>query len=272
MDIKRLRELGYAIDSVRGPAGGYRLGDHGLLPPLLWSDDEAVAVAVGVGVVKAVPGIEETSTLALAKLEQIPPDPLRRRIRALHDNTDIGPANTWTNIETPPVDPALLADLAAAVRDHEAIRFFFYGDEQSRVEAEPHRLVSWQQHWYDVARRRPADEWQAYRADWITLRVPGGGRFTRRPLDRGDYAAFVLRGVAPTGWKVQARIAVDAAPEDVLSRINATVGVVETVDESHCVLVTGADALETVAVWIGMLDLDFCVTSRLSWWSICGCW
>ncbi len=75
-DIERLRELGYPIDSVRGPAGGYRLGDHGRLPPLLMSDDEAVAVAVGLGVAKAVPGIEETSTLALAKLEQILPDPL----------------------------------------------------------------------------------------------------------------------------------------------------------------------------------------------------
>ncbi len=104
-DIERLRELGYPIDSVRGPAGGYRLGDHGRLPPLLLSDDEAVAVAVGLGVVRAVPGIEETSTLALAKLEQILPDPLRRRVRALHDNTDVGPANTSTNVEPPPVDP-----------------------------------------------------------------------------------------------------------------------------------------------------------------------
>ncbi len=258
-DIERLRELGYPIDSVRGPAGGYQLGDHGRLPPLLLSDDEAVAVAVGLGVVRAVPGIEETSTLALAKLEQILPDPLRRRVRALHDHTDVGPANTSTNVDPPPVDPALLADLAAAVRDHEAIRFF-YGDTELPVEAEPHRLVSWQHHWYVVARRRPDDEWQAYRADWMTLRVPGGGRFTPRPLEGGDYSAFVLRDVASTGWKVHARIDVDAAAEDVLARINPTVGVVETVDETHCVLVTGADSVEIVAVWIGMLGLDFHVT------------
>lgn len=258
-DIERLRELGYPIDSVRGPAGGYRLGDHGRLPPLLLSDDEAVAVAVGLGVVTTVPGIEEASTLALAKLEQILPDPLRRRIRALHDNTDVGPANTSTNVDLPPVDPVLLADLAAAVRDHEAIRFY-YGDAQVPVEAEPHRLVSWQHHWYVVARRRPDGEWQAFRADWMTLRVPGGGRFTPRPLEGGDYSAFVLRDVASTGWKVHARIAVDAAAEEVLSRINPTVGVVETVDETHCVLVTGADSLEIVAVWVGMLGLDFHVT------------
>jgi len=43
----------------------------------------------------------------------------------------------------------------------------------------------------------------------------------------------------------------------VLRRINPTVGVVEPVDDSHCVLVTGADSVEIVAVYIGMLGLDF---------------
>ncbi|WP_109505586.1 helix-turn-helix transcriptional regulator [Nocardioides speluncae] len=258
-DVERLRELGYPIDSVRGPAGGYRLGEHGKLPPLLLDDDEAVAVAVGLGQVRAVPGIEETSTLALAKLEQVLPDRLRRRVRALHDSTDVGPANTATNVEAPPVDPGLLADLAAACRDQEAIRFF-YGAAEEPVEADPYRLVSWQQRWYAVARRRPTGEWQAFRADWITLRVPGAGQFTPQPLEGGDYAEFVLRDVASTGWKVHARIAVDAPADDVLARINPTVGVVETVDENHSVLATGADSLEMIAVWIGLLGLDFHVT------------
>jgi hypothetical protein len=53
---------------------------------------------------------------------------------------------------------------------------------------------------------------------------------------------------------------VDAPAEEVLARINPTVGVVETVDERRSVLVTGGDSLEIVAVWIGMLGLDFHVT------------
>lgn len=258
-DIERLRELGYPIDSVRGPSGGYRLGDHGRLPPLLLDDEEAVAVAVGLSAVSAVRGVDEASGLALAKLEQVLPDRLRRQVRALHDSTDIGPANTGTNVQEPPVDARLLADIAAAVRDHEALRFS-YGEAGDPVEAEPHRLVSWQQRWYVVARRRPARSWQSFRVDWMTLRVPSGGRFTPTPLDGGDYAAFVLRDVASTGWKVHARIAVDAPAAEVLSRINPAVGVVETVDDTHAVLVTGADSLEVIAVWIGMLGLDFHVT------------
>ena len=49
-------------------------------------------------------------------------------------------------------------------------------------------------------------------------------------------------------------------PRTCLARINPTVGVVETVDEKHCVLVTGGDSLEIIAVWIGMLGLDFHVS------------
>ena len=63
--------------------------------------------------------------------------------------------------------------------------------------------------------------------------------------------------MAFSGWSVHCRIAVDAPAEEVLRRINPTVGVVETVDEAHSVLVTGADSVEMVAVWIGMLGLDF---------------
>ena len=269
-DVERLRELGYPIDSVRGPAGGYRFGDHGRLPPLLLEPDEAVAVAVGLGSVATVRGIEESSALALAKLEQVLPDRLRRRVRALHESTDVGPVNTGTNVEAPAVDVALLAELAAAVRDREGLRFFHSpggagsggapeGAEE-RVEADPYRLVSWQERWYLVARRRPTGRWQAFRVDWLRLRSPGAGRFVADPLEGGDYSAFVLRDVAFSGWNVHCRIAVDAPAEEVLSRINPTVGVVETVDDSHSVLVTGGDSVEIVAVWIGMLGLDFHIT------------
>jgi hypothetical protein len=79
----------------------------------------------------------------------------------------------------------------------------------------------------------------------------------RCPLGGEDYTGFVLRKVAFTGWAVHARITIDAPAEQVLSRINPTVGVFETADETHSVLVTGGDSLEIVAVWIGMLGLPF---------------
>jgi len=272
-DMERLRELGYPIDATRGPAGGYRLGDNGRLPPLLLDDDEAVAIAVGLGAVTGVRGIEEASALALTKLEHVLPGRLRRRVTALHESTSTGPANTGSNVPDPVVDAALLTDLAAAIRDHEAVRVYYRvpGTAEEAVTAEPYRLVNWQQRWYAVARTRgtagratagrDARKWRVFRLDWMTLRVPGGARFAPDPLLGEDYTGFVLREVAFSGWAVHARITVDAPAAEVLGRINPTVGVVETVDEQHCVLVTGGDSLEIIAVWIGMLGLDFHVTS-----------
>ncbi|RYB90412.1 WYL domain-containing protein [Nocardioides oleivorans] len=258
-DVERLRELGYPVEAVRGAAGGYRFGDHGRLPPLLLEDDEAVAVAVALSTVSAVRGIEDAGSRALAKLAHVLPDRLWRRVRALAESTDVGPADTGTNIEAPPVDVGLLADLASAIRDREGLRVRYRppGGEEERWEADPYRLVSWQQRWYVVARLRPDGRWRALRVDWLELRTPGASRFSPEPLEGGDYAAFVLRDVAFSGWSVHCRIAVDAAADEVLRRINPTVGVVETVDEDHSVLVTGADSVEIVAVYIGMLGLDF---------------
>ena len=94
----------------------------------------------------------------------------------------------------------------------------------------------------------------------MSLRAPTHRRFAPHPLPGEDYASFVLREVAASGYTVHARITVLAPAEEVLSRINATVGIVESIDAETCVLVTGADSFETMAVYIGMLGLEFRVT------------
>src|SRR5262245_28181813 len=88
-DVERLRSLGYPVESTTGIGGGYRLGAGAELPPLLLDDDEAVAVAVGLRTAAGgtVAGIEETSLRALAKLEQLLPSRLRRRVNALQKYT-----------------------------------------------------------------------------------------------------------------------------------------------------------------------------------------
>src|SRR3954468_17696812 len=221
-DIDRLRGLGYPGDAVRGPGGRYRLGAGTKLPPLLLEEDEAVAVAIGLRSATAVQGIEETSARALAKLEHVLPHRLQRRVNALKDAVSAGPENTGSNVDDPVVDPSMLAEVAASVRDHVELRFDY---RDGRHQVEPYRLVSWQRRWFVVARDALTDSWAPYRLDWMRLRTPGGRRFTPHPLPGGDYTSFVLREVAFSGWSVHARIAVDAPAEDVLARINPTVGV-----------------------------------------------
>lgn len=262
-DIDRLRELGYPVDATRGAGGYYQLGVGAKLPPLLLDDEEAVAVAVGLKTGAGVAGMAESSARALAKLEQVLPHRLRRQVNAIGSATSKGPDNTDSNVEDPEISPEVLSAIAAAIRDEHYLRFGYVvpdGDpDPLPILVEPYRLVSWVRYWYLVGRDERG-AWHTYRADWIDLRIPTGRRYQPRPLPGEDYTTFVLRNVASTGWKVHARITVFASAEEVLSRIHAAVGIVESIDESTCVLVTGADSLEVVAVYIGMLGLDFHVT------------
>lgn len=252
-DVARLRELGYPVDAVRGRGGRYRLGVGAKLPPLLLDDEEAVAVAVGLRAATGVAGVEETSARALAKLEQVLPDRLRRKLNALVRATTAGPVNTDSNVEDPEVDAAVLEAVSLAIRDHDGLRVD-YRDEPAEIE--PYHLVAWQRRWYLVARDPRTDTWAPYRVDWLRVKTPGGRRFV--PVDfPGDLTEFVVREVARTGWAVHARIRIDAEPDDVLARINPAVGTVEAHPDGGSVLVTGGDSYEVVAVWISMLGMPF---------------
>src|SRR3954465_4280082 len=118
-DVERLRSLGYPVESMTGPSGGYQLRAGTAMPPLLLDDDEAIAIAVALRTAAggSVSGIEETAVRALVKLEQGLPAPLRRRVQALG-----GATMTLQVYGGPQVDPQCLTELAAAVRDHERAR------------------------------------------------------------------------------------------------------------------------------------------------------
>src|SRR5437764_9617131 len=104
-DIERLRRLGYPVESLTGPAGGYRLRAGTAMPPLLLDDEEAIAIAVGLRTAAgaSVTGIEETAVRALVKLEQVLPAHLRRRVRALGAATSTLPAPGPTHYPREPL-------------------------------------------------------------------------------------------------------------------------------------------------------------------------
>src|SRR5213592_826980 len=145
-DVERLRRLGYPVESLTGPAGGYRLRAGTAMPPLLLDDDEAIAIAVGLRTAAraSVTGIEETAVRALVKLEQVLPAHLRRRVSAL------GAATVALPSGGPTVDPQHLTVIAGACRDTECLRFAYRSRDgtDSRREVEPHSLVNHGRRWY----------------------------------------------------------------------------------------------------------------------------
>jgi predicted DNA-binding transcriptional regulator YafY len=254
-DVERLRGLGYPVHATSGVAGGYRLGAGAALPPLLLDDDEAVAVAVGLRTAAggSVTGIQETSLRALAKLEQVLPSRLRHRVNALWTSTVPVPG------DGPTVDAEVLTAIAGACRDHQRLRFDYrdHSGTDSVRTVELHRLVCWGRRWYLLAWDTDRSDWRTFRADRLQPRTPTGPRFTPRELPDNDVAAHVTRGVWSAGWRYRARVRLHAPAETVAERIPPAVGLLQAVDARTCVLDTGADTLDTLAVYLSMIGVDF---------------
>ncbi|WP_432138547.1 helix-turn-helix transcriptional regulator [Streptomyces sp. bgisy154] len=256
-DVDRLRELGYPVDASPGTGGGYRLGAGAELPPLLLDDDEAVAVAVGLRTAagQGIDGIGETSVRALAKLEQVLPQRLRRRVGALNAFT----VPMLRGPRSSAVDPAVLTELAHLCRDAERLRFEYRGGDGavSRRTVEPHRLVCSERRWYLVAWDVDRADWRTFRVDRLTPRPPHGPRFAPREPPADDLAAYVSHGVSTRAYAEQAAVRLLVPLADAADRISPSAGTLEADGPDACVLRTGAASLDVMVIHIVLIGFDF---------------
>ncbi|WP_434810569.1 helix-turn-helix transcriptional regulator [Microbacterium sp. bgisy189] len=207
-DIERLRELGYRIESVPGALGGYRLEAGSAIPPLLLTDEEAVAIAIGLRVAashRLVAGAETTLT-ALAKLEQVLPGPLRRRVSALADA--VQPAGI---VSGAPVSSEVLGELALACRDHERVRFTYTAasGEVTRRRVEPHALAPADRHWYLLCWDLERGDWRTFRVDRLDAVEHTRVLFEPRPLTAEEVEEFILIARSWARQPVEADIVMD---------------------------------------------------------------
>lgn len=246
-DIQKLRNLGYPVHATPG-AAGYRLGAGMKLPPLLLDDEEAVAVAIGLRTAASgtVTGIEETSLRALAKLEQVLPSRVRQRVNLLHSVTVTVPA------VGPTVDPDVLTVLAAVCRDHQRLRFDYRSHDgtDSVRDTEPHRLVHTGRRWYLIGWDTDRRDWRTYRVDRLHPRIPTGPRFTPRPAPDINLAGYLTHGVSTAPYRYQVRITLHAPAATAAERIPPTVGVIEAIDPHTCLLHTGSNSLDELAIYV----------------------
>jgi predicted DNA-binding transcriptional regulator YafY len=250
-DVDRLRELGYPVEARPGVDGGYSLAPGAALPPLVLDDDEAVALAVGLQAAAQTPvaGMAESSVQALAKVVQVMPARLRRRVDALRAVTV--PAGWGT--AAPSVDPAVLTTLALACRDGERLRFTYTdaAGVQSERLVEPFRLVPSGRRWYLVAYDDDRGAWRSFRLDRLASPTGTGSRFAPRRLPAEDAAAFVRDGIGAAVATVQAGARVTAPAEEVRRRIGRW-AVVEPIDDTSCRVTMAAENLEWAVFALGV--------------------
>jgi predicted DNA-binding transcriptional regulator YafY len=260
-DVDRLRELGYPIEAQRGVDGGYQLAAGTALPPLVVDDEEAVALAVGLQAAAqgAVEGIAESSVRALAKVVQVMPARLRRRVEALGAMTERA---SWGGAAPAGVDPAVLIAVALACRDSERLRFGYTAADgrQSSRHVEPHRLVLLGRRWYLVGYDLTRQDWRSFRVDRLAGPDGTGAWFRPRDLPAADAAAFVRAGIGTVTATYEVEVVVEAPPAVVRERIGRWC-TIEDIGATRCRVRMTADSLDWPVMALGAMGADFRVIS-----------
>lgn len=254
-DVERLRELGYPVRASAGLGGGYQLGAGSALPPVILDDDEAVAVAVALrAAAGSVGGMEETTVGLLSKLDQILPSRLRKRATALYDVTlTLGDSHTAA-----PVD--VLTQIAAACRDHQRLKLTYCDREGKASErrVEPLRLAHAGRRWYLVAWDLAREDWRTFRVDRVEALAEVGPAFAPRQFPE-DVAAYVARSITYPSQRHRVRLRLEGAADRLSKQIPHWAGVLEAVDDTHCILTVSAESTRGLAAMLLLVDVDFTV-------------
>jgi len=262
-DIERLRELGYNIDATMGPDGGYRLDAGSELPPLLFDDDQVVALAIALQTATiSGAGIEEAALRALTTVRHLMPSRLRHRLSALEFTAIAGhPGEAIDG----PVSPDVLLAVSTAARAHEVLRFDYArartnasAEARAPRRVEPHHLVTSHGRWYLVAWDLNHDDWRLFRVDRMTPRIPTGPRFAPRDVPGGDVAEFVsarFKGSERINqWPCTGKVILHRPADYVLPF--AGDGIVEDLGVDRCSLELGAWSWVDLAATLNRFDAD----------------
>lgn len=183
-DIDQLRELGYAIEAAKGPYGGYRLTAGSALPPLLFDDDQAIAVAVALQSAPSA-GVElgDAAERALNTVRQVMPSRLQQRIDTIRVAEPASSAR---------VSPRIVEVVSAAVRDERTLRFRYGGHaDATSKRVEPHAVIARDSRWYLIAWDLDKADWRFFRLDRMAPSDTRGAPFTPRPFPTGDAHSFL---------------------------------------------------------------------------------
>jgi predicted DNA-binding transcriptional regulator YafY len=255
--VEALQNLGIPVEGQRGVGGGYRIRPGYRLPPLMLTDDEAVAVALGVQAAGrlGLSGSEDAVEGALAKIRRVLPDGLRRRVEALESTLDF----TARATQKAPVTGNTVLVLAEAIRRRHRIRVTYraFSGDETRRELSPFGLVVHSGRWYLAAYDHLRDDLRTFRIDRM-LRLRATTETADDRPDGFDAVAYVRTSLArvPWGWEVE--VVLELPIDDALRRVPSTLA--ELTDEDGAtVLRMRADSLDWAATVLAGLGCDFAI-------------
>ncbi|MFK0243209.1 helix-turn-helix transcriptional regulator [Amycolatopsis azurea] len=223
---EHLLDLDIPIRSVRGRYGGYRLAPGYRMPPLMLTDEEALAVLLGL-VAGRRAGLITTSVAAaesaVAKVRRVLPEALGRRLDALLETADFtAPARRTLSAEA-----EVLLTVAEAARDRRPVGIAYlagHGGASERV-VHPYGVVAHSGRWYLTGFDSASGEVRTFRVDRISSADARAGTF--EPPDGFDPAERVLTALAETPHRHDVSVRIEATPEQVRAVFPPSVAVLE---------------------------------------------
>ncbi|TDC08414.1 YafY family transcriptional regulator [Nonomuraea longispora] len=247
-----LREAGIPVESARGPYGGYRLGRGTRLPPVAFTEPEALGLVMAV--LDGQPAAADADDLvgaALSKVIRALPESVGRQAAALREHASAAP-----DPRSARPDPATTSALVAAVADRRRLVVAYRSESGNEWEADvdPWAVVVRHGRWYLLCHSHHAGAIRTYRVD----RIRGLRRtaYTFEPPGDLDPVAALEENLG-TGWKFPTRVVFDAPPAEVAPWIRPPMGRLEPLGEG-CVL-TGSTSNPTMYAqeWLACVPLAF---------------
>lgn len=200
--ILMLQDLGIPVETVRGRYGAYRLRPGFKLPPLMFTEDEALAVTLGlllarrIGLAVAAPDVEG----ALAKIERVLPATVRERVRAVQEILILDfPASS----ASPPSDVVVTLAAAAQGERRAWLRYQAWNGNITERAVDIFGLVCRGGFWYAVGYCHLREDVRVFRLDRVLQAEVREERYIR-PTDF-DCLGHVARAVAmmPDTWLIE---------------------------------------------------------------------
>jgi predicted DNA-binding transcriptional regulator YafY len=250
--VDHLRDLDVPVRTVRGRHGGYRLAPGFRMPPLMLTDEEALAVLLGL-VTGRVATSAEANGSAAAKLRRVLPEKLGRRLDALLQSTD------FTTPERPPAPPEtrVLLLLAEAARERQPVAIT-YTDRTGRTSDRtlfPYGIVAHSGRWYVTGADSASGEVRTFRLDRISAPAVRAGTFD--VPDDFDPAEHVVTGIARAPWAHAVSVRVRGTVEEIRDRL-PRIALVSADGEWARVELT-AERLDWVPLLLARLDRPFVI-------------
>ncbi|MGW4529060.1 helix-turn-helix transcriptional regulator [Amycolatopsis sp. NPDC004378] len=256
--VGHLVDLDIPVRSVRGRHGGYRLSPGYRMPPLMLTDEEALAVLLGL-VAGRRAGLISTSVAAAesaaAKVRRVLPEALGRRLDALLEIADF----------TAPARPALSAEaevlltVAEAARDRRPIDLGYvagHGGASDRV-VHPYGIVAHSGRWYLTGFDSASEQVRTFRADRITTVVMRAGTFD---VPAGfDPAERVLTAIAEAPYRHEVAVRIRSTPEQIRSVLPPSVATLAEIDPGWVRARIRAQRLDWIPPLLAALDRPFVV-------------